>query len=286
MIVVTGGAGYIGSYVTQAFLREGHEVLVVDDLRTGHLDVLERTPHVRADLAVASRSVDWTKAKGVVHLAAASIVSESFARPEYYRENNFEVAKRFLQPAIRHGVPIVYSSTAAVYGDPVTTPITEVHPTAPVNPYGESKLLLENWLREHAAPCAMLRYFNAAGGLERHDPETHLIPLLRSGSGEFSVFGNDYPTPDGTCIRDFIHVEDLARAHVLAMGKTGVWNLGSGTGTSVLELVRLAGRTPRFESRRQGDPAILVADITRARHDLGWEPRLKLTDILRDHRRE
>lgn len=284
MIVVTGGAGYIGSYVVSAFLAEGRQVLVVDDLRTGHADMLKRTPHLREDLAVAHELVDWNKAQGVIHLAAASQVAESFRRPDYYRQNNFEVAKIFLQEAVRNHVPIVYSSTAAVYGEPEQSPILETHPTVPLNPYGESKLLLETWLREHAEPCAVLRYFNAAGGLERHDPETHLIPLLRAGTGDFSVFGDDYPTPDGTCVRDFVHVEDLARAHVLALGKSGVWNLGSGEGTSVLELVRLAGRTPRVEGRRRGDPARLVADISRARAELGWEPRLGLVDMLRDHR--
>jgi UDP-glucose 4-epimerase len=273
MIVITGGAGYIGSYVARAL----RDVFIVDDLRTGHRDALDGVPHRVADIAEAR--LDWSRVEAVVHLAASTSVEESVRKPDAYRANNVVAAQRFLAPALERKIPIVFSSTAAVYGEPERTPIPEEHPTRPINPYGATKLELERWLLERGR-CAVLRYFNAAGGNERHDPETHLIPRVRAGSGPFPIYGRDYPTPDGTCVRDFVHVEDLARAHVAAIGKHGVWNLGSGRGTSVLEVVTKAGRTPRFEPRRPGDPAILVADITRARRDLQWEPRRTLEEML------
>lgn len=277
MIVVTGGAGYIGRYVVQALRAADQGVMIVDDLRTGHRDALDGIPHLLKDIATAD--LDWSDVTGVVHLAASSIVEESVRDPEKYRRNNLDAAICFLEPAVGRGIPIVLSSTAAVYGEPERVPIPEDHPTRPLNPYGETKLDLERWLLGRGR-AAVLRYFNAAGGFERHEPETHLIPRLLSTRGEFPIYGNDYPTPDGTCIRDFVHVEDLARAHVLALGRKGIWNLGSGTGHSVLDVVRKAGRTPRFEPRRPGDPAVLVADTTKAKRDLGWEPRLGLMEIL------
>lgn len=274
MIVVTGGAGYIGANVVRALAGE---VLIVDDLRTGHRDQIGGRAHLECDLAVASP--DWSKVEAVIHMAAATSVEESTRRPDYYRLNNVEAPMKFLAPAVERGIPIVYSSTAAVYGEPERAPIPEEHPTRPINPYGATKLELEQWLIKKGR-CAVLRYFNAAGGLERHDPETHLIPRVLASKGPVPIYGRDYPTPDGTCVRDFVHVEDLARAHVLAIGRHGVWNLGSGKGTSVLEVVTQAGRIPRFEPRRAGDPAILVADISRARRELKWEPVRTLEEIL------
>jgi UDP-glucose-4-epimerase GalE len=278
MLVVTGGAGYIGSVVVRQLREAGRDVFVVDDLRGGHADALEGVPHVVADVLEAR--LDWEKVEGVLHFAALIQVEESTRRPELYRRNNVEAAQRFLGPAVERGLPIVFSSTAAVYGEPSAIPIPEDHPTAPVNPYGETKLAMEKWLRERGARAAVFRYFNAAGGNERHRPETHLIPRLLASTEPFPIYGNDYPTRDGTCVRDYIHVEDLARAHVMALGRTGTWNLGSGTGHTVLEVVRQAGKPHRFESRRAGDAAALVADISRARRELGWEPRLTLADIL------
>lgn len=282
-IIVTGGAGYIGGYVCKALetIRKPEEIFIVDDLRTGHRDQLEHHPHLIEDIMTADPG--WDDTDGVIHMAAATSVAESVEKPDYYRHNNFDAPKRFLAEAVKRKIPVVFSSTAAVYGEPEKTPIPEDHPTKPINPYGETKLALEQWLIAEGL-CASLRYFNAAGGLERHDPETHLIPLLLRSQGTFKVFGNDYPTPDGTCVRDFIHVEDLARAHVLALGKHGIWNLGCGKGYSVLEVVTKAGRKPDFQPRRTGDPAVLVADNTRAKADLGWEPTRTLEEILSENR--
>lgn len=283
LIVVTGGAGYIGSYVVRALRDRGDEVLVVDDLRMGHREAVGDTRLLECDIATAK--LDWRGVDAVFHFAASTSVEESVRKPDAYWRNNFEAAKHFLSGAIQGGVPrIVYSSTAAVYGEPERVPIRELDPTRPINPYGETKLELERYLLASGVSCAILRYFNAAGGAEDHSPETHLIPLLVSGQGPFSVYGSDYPTPDGTCVRDYIHVEDLARAHLLALGQIGIFNLGSGTGWSVLELVTRAGREPRFEARRPGDPPVLVADITRAQQELGWEPRLGIDDILESAR--
>ena len=278
MLVVSGGAGYIGSVVVRQLRAAGREVLVVDDLRGGHRDALDGVPHLVADVMEAE--LDWSAVEGVLHFAALIQVEESTRQPELYWRNNVEAAQRFLAPAVDRGLPIVFSSTAAVYGEPKTLPIPEDHPTVPVNPYGATKLAMEKWLRERGARAAVFRYFNAAGGNERHRPETHLIPRLLSATEPFPIYGRDYPTRDGTCVRDYIHVEDLARAHVMALGRTGTWNLGSGVGHTVLEVVTRAGKPHRFEPRRAGDAAELVADIARARRDLGWEPQLGLADIL------
>ncbi len=278
MLVVTGGAGYIGSVVVRLLRDAGREVFVVDDLRTGHRDALEGVPHLVADIMDAV--LDWTNVEGVFHFAALIQVEESVREPALYRRNNCEAAKRFLAPAVERGLPIVFSSTAAVYGEPESTPIAEDHPTRPLNPYGEAKLEVERWLRERGARAAILRYFNAAGGNERHRPETHLIPRLLAATEPFVIYGSDYPTRDGTCVRDFIHVEDLARAHLLALGKAGTWNLGTGRGTTVREVVERSGKAYRLAPRRPGDAAELVADASRAKREFGWEPRLTLDDIL------
>ena len=316
-VLVTGGAGYIGS-VTVAVLRErGTDVEILDDLRTGHREAVPPgTPLHVVDLldgdavaAVLDRGFD-----AVVHFAAASLVGESVREPEKYWRNNVAGTLTLATAAAAAGVSrFVFSSSAAVYGEPAEVPIPETAPLAPVNPYGRTKAAMEALLADVAAARGLsavaLRYFNAAGaweGLgEDHDPETHLIPrLLRSllEEGEtFAVFGDDYPTPDGTCIRDYIHVRDLADAHVAAItaalpsGLTAL-NLGTGRGYSVREVVaaaaRVTGRTidPPVQPRRPGDPARLVARCDRAATALGWRPRYSdletiVADAWRWHRR-
>ncbi len=282
LIVVTGGAGYIGSHVVRALRTEGADVLVVDDLRTGYRESIGDARLLEVELAAAV--VDWSSVEAVYHFAASTSVEESVRRPDYYRQNCFEDPKNFLEPAIQAGVKIIFSSTAAVYGEPERIPIREDDAKHPVNPYGENKLALENFLLASGSPCTVLRYFNAAGGAEDHRPETHLIPLLISSEGLFSVFGNDYPTEDGTCIRDYVHIDDLARAHLSALRVDGVFNLGSGNGYSVLEILTLAGREPRFEPRRAGDPARLIADIGRAHEILNWQPELGVDAMIESAR--
>ncbi len=299
-VLVTGGAGYIGSVTAAHLLARGHEVEILDDLSTGHRAALAPTAvfhqvslHHRDGLAaVFARPFD-----AVIHLAAFSLVGESVRDPLKYWHNNVGGTLALLDQVVRGGARrVVFSSSAAVYGEPSTHPITEDSPRTPVNPYGHTKLAMEYALadaaRAHDLAVVALRYFNAAGAVgplgEDHAPETHLIPrLLRSllVEGEhFAVFGDDYPTPDGTCIRDYIHVADLAEAHALALewadttGFTAL-NLGTGHGHSVQEIIRAAetvtGRTlsPPCQPRRPGDPARLVASSDRARELLDWQPR-------------
>jgi UDP-glucose-4-epimerase GalE len=290
-LVVTGGAGYIGHHVVRLLAAAGHEVIVIDDLSRGEASRVG-APLVRANLgdADAVRPVfRERKVRAILHFAGSIEVGESMKNPAAFWENNVHAARRFFAVAREAGVRrVVFSSTAAVYGEPERTPIPEDHPLRPANPYGETKLAMEEDLRRDFEPT-VLRYFNAAGLDEAHRPETHLIPRLvaaiRSRDGTFPVFGRDYPTRDGTCVRDYIHVEDLARAHMLALERPGTFNLGAGRGATVLEVVELASRVvgpiaPRFEPRRPGDVAVLVADITRARRELGWEPRHGLEEIL------
>jgi UDP-glucose 4-epimerase len=312
-VLVTGGAGYIGSHMVKLLLQSGAQVSVLDDLSTGHPDAVRGGHFVRgdiADIAATAKLLTDRKIEAVVHFAACSLVAESVADPlKYYTRNVGGTAA--LLSAMRDAAvaKIVFSSTAAVYGEPQRLPIDEAHPTQPVNPYGSTKLAIERMLAECSAAyglqAASLRYFNAAGadpkaGLgERHDPETHLIPLiLEAAAGRrstISLYGNDYPTRDGTCVRDYIHVADLCIAHLRALdwlaagGRCESFNLGNGDGASVLEVIeaarRVTGRAIKVSvaERRRGDPAALVADATKARRVLGWQPvHTGIESIVRD----
>lgn len=302
-ILVCGGAGYIGSHLVRHLLHEGHAPVVFDNLSTGHRESVPGAQLIVGDVmdpATLARIFGSERIDAVVHLCARSLVGESVSQPYLYYQANVTGTLNLLQ-AMRHaGVRrLVFSSTAAVYGAPRTSVIDESHPTEPLNPYGSSKLMVERILADAARACDLrsvtLRYFNAAGADaagdigESHHPETHLIPnVLRTvlGHGDgLEVFGTDYETPDGTCIRDYIHVGDLASAHLQALefmdahDGAHVFNLGSGRGFSVLEIIRAAeqatGRVIDYRAlpRRPGDPAILVASNDRARTALGWEPR-------------
>ena len=309
-VLVTGGAGYIGSGVVEELLASGHRAVVYDNLYKGHRDAVHPAAEfVHADLLDAKAlHAAISGADAVVHLAAHSLVGESVQEPAKYYRNNV-VAGLALADAMReHGVRwLVFSSTAAVYGEPAKQPIEETDPTAPTNPYGETKLAFENALRWYSAAYGLrsisLRYFNAAGATarcrERHEPETHLVPVvLQAAAGripEVTIFGADYPTPDGTCVRDYIHVSDLARAHLLALQALaaghagGSYNLGcGGSGYSVMQVIEVArsvsGRDIRLRigPRRPGDPAVLVASSQRIMRDLGWRARLQdLREIVR-----
>lgn len=311
-VLVTGGAGYIGSHVVLGLRRAAHEVLVVDDLSGGHADALPSDVRLeRADVTEAgtlTRIAATFRPDGVVHLAAKIQVGESVARPDSYYATNVGASLRLIEVASRLRVPVVFSSTAAVYGTPTISPIPIEHACAPENPYGRSKLMCEQILRDCAAAvdfrCAVLRYFNVAGaavdaGLsERHDPETHLIPLAIAAAIErdrpLAVFGDDWPTRDGTCVRDYVHVVDLAAAHVTALERlvdgaaSFVANLGGGVGVTVREVMlaveRVVGRpVPHAVApRRPGDVAELVADIASARALLGWEPSRSSIDRIVD----
>jgi UDP-glucose 4-epimerase len=300
-ILVTGGAGYIGSHAVRLFLARGHDVQVYDNLSMGHRAAVPVGRLIVADLADVHRldqALVEHRIEAVVHFAAFAFVGESVSNPAKYYQNNLVNTLTLLDALRRHGVKrFVFSSTCATYGVPQTVPITEDEPQRPINPYGNGKLAVEYALADFAAAYgwgfAALRYFNAAGACadgtigEDHDPETHLIPLvLQAAAGRrpaIQVFGTDYPTPDGTCIRDYIHVDDLAEAHLLALEKLqpGVrlkLNLGTGSGYSVREVIRVAeeitGRKVPLQEgpRREGDPPVLVAAADRARRELGWQP--------------
>jgi UDP-glucose 4-epimerase len=309
-VAVTGGAGYIGSVVTELLLGDGHEVLVLDNLSKGHREaVIDGASFVNADLLDGKRvaaSLREFQCDAVVHMAAASLVGESVANPAHYYRQNVIGGLSLLDSMREAGIRrLVFSSTAAVYGEPRKQPIEETDPTSPTNPYGETKLAFERALQWYAGAYGLdsisLRYFNAAGATEtngeRHDPETHLIPLvLQAAAGqtrEVTLFGTDYPTPDGTCVRDYIHVHDLARAHALALAdldrRSGcrAYNLGcGGDGYSVREVIdtaeRVTGRSipVRVAARRPGDPAVLVASADRIREELGWTPSQQRLDAI------
>lgn len=306
-IAVTGGAGYIGSVTTRMLVEDGFEVTVIDNLTTGHRDAVE-TPLLEIDIRdVEAMAQALAGHDAVVHFAAKSLVAESVSQPDLYWDNNVEGSRALLSAMRRAGVGrLVFSSTAATYGNPVRVPIHEDDPTFPTNPYGETKLAVD---REISGACddgwlaaTSLRYFNVAGAYgnlcERHDPETHLIPvvlrnLLNEKSSPVRVFGTDWDTPDGTCVRDYIHVIDLARAHILALksgdpGHHRIINLGSGSGYSVLDVITaveaVTGRKVDWEAdeRRPGDPQTLIASIDRAAEVLDWQPKLDLQTMIAD----
>lgn len=310
-ILVTGGAGYIGSITTRLLLDSGHDCVVLDTLERGFATAVdERAELVAGDVAdrdTVERALAGCDA--VMHLAGYIEVAESESNPEAYFRNNAEGPLVMLDAMLEHGVhSIVFSSTAAVYGEPRAVPIAEDADTAPVNAYGASKLQFEHALDSYAEKglrSIRYRYFNVGGAWpdgslgESHEPETHIIPrilgAMRAGRSEFEVFGDDYPTPDGTCVRDYIHVMDLARAHRIALerliagGDGGVFNLGNGRGFSNLEVVRacaeVTGRDVSIVTgpRRAGDPAVLVASAAKAEAELGWSPeRADLLGIIGD----
>lgn len=301
-ILVTGGAGYIGSHAARLFGRRGHDVWALDDLSRGHAAAAPPGRLIVADLADRTQTecvLDRYGIEAVVHFAAFTSVGESVRDPSMYYNNNLTATLGLLDAMRRRGVNrFVFSSTAAVYGTPRRVPIDEGAALEPINPYGRAKLAVEEALADYAAAYGLgyvaLRYFNAAGACpqaelgEDHDPETHLIPLvLQAALGRrprIDVFGTDYPTPDGTCVRDYVHVEDLAEAHLLALeaaqpGTGRAYNLGTGRGYSVREVIdvcqEVSGREVpvRVGPRRPGDPAALVASAERARRELGWVPR-------------
>jgi UDP-glucose 4-epimerase len=306
-LLVTGGAGYIGSVVSARLLEAGHDVVVLDDCSTGHADAVpDGARLVRATLREAARDVLAEGFDGVLHFAAKSLVGESVEKPGLYWDKNLGESLALLDAMRVHEVRrIVFSSTAATYGEPERTPIVETDPTRPTNPYGASKLAIDTTLAEYSRMYGLggvsLRYFNVAGAYgrygERHTVETHIIPnVLRVPLGEresVGVFGTDYPTPDGTCVRDYIHVVDLAAAHLLALdactpGVHEVFNLGSGSGYSVREVVdvcrEVAGHEiPAVESpRRPGDPAVLIASSAKITERLGWKPERDLRAMVAD----
>ena len=319
-VLVAGGAGYIGSHMVKQLARAGYAVTTLDNLSTGHRDAVRYGDFIHADLLdrdALARALSGGRFDLVMHFAAAAYVGESVENPRKYYSNNVIGALNLLHAMIDAGVGrLIFSSTCATYGVPEEVPITEAHPQRPINPYGRTKLMIEDALRDYASAHGIssvnLRYFNAAGAdregelTERHDPEAHLIPLvlreaarvLRGGNREetkLTVFGDDYPTPDGTCIRDYIHVEDLCAAHLAAAerllsGKaTGfnAYNLGTETGVSVLEIISAARRVTgadmvyHMAGRRPGDPPRLVGAAAKAKAELGWVPKIvHLEDII------
>ena len=306
-ILVTGGAGYIGGTVAQLLLDENHEVVIYDDLSHGHQSMLPaQAEFVQGDLAdrqdlenLLSSGID-----GVMHFAALIEAGESMKKPEVYFRNNSASTLSLLEAMLATGVHrLVFSSTAAVYGEPESTPILEDAPLRPTNAYGESKLLVEQmltWLnRVHGFRYASLRYFNVAGAIpgrgEAHEPESHIIPLILDVAlgrrSSIKVYGNDYPTPDGTCVRDYIHVQDLAHAHLLAFEALStrdrlIYNLGNGVGFTVREVIESARRVTGHpipvveEPRRPGDPAVLIASSEKIARELGWKPRFTDLDAI------
>ncbi|WP_370325065.1 UDP-glucose 4-epimerase GalE [Euzebya sp.] len=302
-VLVAGGAGYIGSVVTARFAEEGHEVVVLDDLRQGHADAVGDAVFVDLPLSRAGEVLDGSFDL-VVHLAADALVAESVAQPEKHWANNLGEGLALLDAMRVTGVQrILFSSTCAVYGEPAVLPITEATPTAPVNAYGMTKLAFDHALTSYATAHGLaamsFRYFNVVGAYrgrtERHDPETHLVPnLLRGATGEtFTVFGTDFPTRDGTAVRDYVHVVDLADAHLMALdvledGVHHIVNLGTGDGATVREVLDavqdVTGRTIDVveADRRPGDPPELVADASKAEAMFGWRPTRSLRDGIAD----
>ena len=320
MILVTGGAGYVGSHCVLALLENGYDVVIFDNLELGHIETVETLKSIQAsgkvidfiqgdlkNLSDIQNVFKKHEIEAVVHFAAYSQVAESMKNPQKYFSNNVDGTVNLLKSMIENGVKrIVFSSTAATYGEPIYTPIDENHPQKPINPYGETKLKIEKIMDEYDKSFNLksvrLRYFNVAGADNRarigewHEPETHLIPnILKStfGCGKtFQMFGTDYDTIDGTCVRDYINVEDLAKAHVLALdylekgGETNFFNLGTNNGNSVKEVFSVCEKVTGekipvdIQPRREGDPAILVADNQKAKKVLGWVPEKTLEDSI------
>ena len=305
-VFVTGGAGYIGSICVEEMLNAGHRITVFDNLTEGHRSAVDaRASFVLGDLSdqdLITRSIQEAKAEAVMHFAANALVGESMTNPGKYFGNNVGNGVKLLNACVAAGVKkFVFSSTCATYGPPDRVPMTEDLPQRPINPYGESKLMFERilqWYQElHGLEFVALRYFNAAGATEQfgehHRIETHLIPnVLKVALGQATqceIYGTDYPTPDGTCIRDYIHIVDLAQAHILALagGRQGFYNLGNGDGYSVREVIEMCEKVsgqkiPAVEKpRRPGDPPKLVAAADKARRELGWNPKFpKIEDIV------
>ena len=305
--LVVGGAGYIGSVVTRLLLAEGHEVVVLDNCSTGHADsVPEGVQHIQTDITEASGVLRGQGFDAVLHFAAKSLVGESVVNPSLYWHTNVIGSRALLDAITEHQVPrLVFSSTAAVYGEPEVVPITEDSPTKPTNTYGATKLAVDMMITNECAATELaavsLRYFNVAGAAwgagERHTTETHLIPItLDAAAGrrdKLNIYGDDWPTPDGTPIRDYVHVADLARAHVLALtaahpGEHLICNLGNGNGFSVRDVIAEVEKVTGIEvpivagPRRAGDPARLVASAARAKERLGWEPEHNLGRMVAD----
>jgi UDP-glucose 4-epimerase len=320
-VLVVGGAGYIGSHMLAALLDAGYGVVTLDDLSRGHRELVPGGAFVQGgcgDAPTLDRLFAAHRIDAVMHFAAWALVGESVARPLDYYRNNVGATAVLLDRMLAHGVKtFIFSSTCAVYGEPERVPIDEEHPTRPTNPYGMTKLTAERMLADaagaHGLAFSALRYFNAAGAHperplgERHDPETHLIPLvLQVAAGKrerISILGTDYPTRDGTCVRDYVHVCDLAQAHLLALERLlagqpgGIYNLGSSRGHTVREVIGLARKItghpiPSTDAaRRPGDPAVLVASPEKARRELGWQPRFEALETIVEtawawHRRE
>ncbi len=310
-VLVAGGAGYIGSHACQALAEAGFLPVTLDTLETGYREFVQWGPLIEGDIQdreVVLSALQTYQPVAVMHFAAKIVVPESQVNPQLYYQHNVVKTLAFLGHILEHGrLPFIFSSTAAVYGTPIQTPILETHPLMPINPYGRTKLMVESILadyhRAYGLPYACLRYFNAAGADpagnigEAHQPETHLIPLVlrATEATPLKIFGQDYDTPDGTCIRDYIHVQDLASAHVMAVQKlisepgALTFNLGTGVGASVLSVIReaeaLLGRqvSCEFFPRREGDPSALVAGADLVAAQLGWRAkRSTLKLILQD----
>ena len=309
-LLIPGGAGYIGSHMVKYAQKHGHEVVVLDDFSTGHEWAVKDCEVLRVNLLDQDKLAQSLKGRyfdGVIHFAAKSLVGESVKKPDLYYRNNLVGTLNLVNEMLENGIKnLVFSSTAAIFGNPVTDKIDEDHPKTPINPYGQSKLMVENMLRDICSAydfnATCFRYFNAAGAYESgeigeaHDPETHLIPnILKSalsGSNELKVFSDDYGTHDGTCVRDYVHVTDLAQAHLLGLAYMkedkgfSAFNLGNGNGFSVLDVIksceRVLGNPIRYKMdlRRLGDPAVLVADSLKATHNLGWKPEFSDLDEI------
>ncbi len=309
-LLIPGAAGYIGSHMVKYAQKHGHEVVVLDDFSTGHEWAVKDCEVLRVNLLDQDKLAQSLKGRyfdGVIHFAAKSLVGESVKKPDLYYRNNVLGTLNLVNEMLENGIKnLVFSSTAAIFGNPVTDKIDEDHPKTPINPYGQSKLMVENMLRDICSAydfnATCFRYFNAAGAYESgeigeaHDPETHLIPnILKSalsGNNELKVFSDDYGTHDGTCVRDYVHVTDLAQAHLLGLAYMkedkgfSAFNLGNGNGFSVLDVIksceRVLGNPIRYKMdlRRLGDPAVLVADSLKATHNLGWKPEFSDLDEI------
>jgi UDP-glucose 4-epimerase len=312
-ILVVGGAGYIGSHMALMLQEAGYEAVILDNLSAGHRDAALTSQLIIGDIANA-KLLDLVFSQhsfaAVMHFASCIEVGESVVNPLKYYQNNVAATVTLLQAMRKHAVNhFVFSSSAAVYGEPQSARITESHPLAPINPYGRSKLMVEEVIKDmakaHGFRFAVLRYFNAAGAdplgrlSERHQPETHLLPLLLQTAAEMrpaiTLFGRDYPTVDGSCVRDYIHVSDLCRAHLLALEALNqqdnnlVYNLGTGQGYSVLQIIEAARKVTGCPisvlegERRSGDPAVLVADASAAQRELGWQPAYPDIETIIQH---